>query len=214
MSLQDHKSELTLCNELIGLSRKIGNKEQTFLYMERALNLLKSLDIENSIGAATTYINVATAYKAFGEAERSLHLFEKALEIYEKELFSDDSRLGGLYNNFALSLVDTKKFSEAYQYYNKALSVMGRVQCGELESAITYLNIASAYEIEKGLLDADEDIGECLQKSEELLDLHKDSTDGYYAFVCEKCASVFGYYGRFVYEKELLERAEKIYERS
>jgi len=214
VSFNDRRNELTLCNELIGLSRKIGNKEQTFSYTERALNLVKFLDIENTIGGATTFINVATAYKAFGEAARALPLFEKAAEIYEKELPKNDSRLGGLYNNFALALIDIDDFDNAYEYYQKALDVMKHVEGGELESAITYLNIASACEAQKGLLEADEAIGECLQMAEELLDIHKDSTDGYYAFVCEKCASVFGYYGHFVYEKELLERARKIYERT
>ena len=41
-----------------------------------------------------------------------------------------------------------------------------------------------------------------------------ENRDGYYAFVCEKCASVFGYYGHFFYEKELKERAKAIYERN
>lgn len=214
VAIGDKKSELTLCNELIGLSRKIGNKEQTFFYTERALGILKGLEIENSIGAATTYINVATAYKAFGEAECSLPLFEKAALIYEKELPENDSRLGGLYNNFALALVDVGNFENAYEYYRKAISVMKKVDGGELECAITYLNLASAYELQRGLLDADEDINNCLQTATELLDVHKNSLDGYYAFVCEKCASVFGYYGHFAYEKELLERAKKIYERS
>ena len=99
VSSKDGRSELTLCNELIGLSRKIGNKEQTFEYTNRALKLLKSLEIEETIGGATTYINVATAYKAFGEANSSLDLFEKATVIYEKELPENDSRLGGLYDD-------------------------------------------------------------------------------------------------------------------
>ena len=214
VAIDDTKSELTLCNELVGLSRKIGNKEQTFFYTERALGILKRLEIEGSIGAATTYINVATAYKAFGEAESSLSLFEKAAHIYESELPENDSRLGGLYNNFALALIDVGDFKKAYKYYQKALDVMKNVEGGELESAITYLNLASAYELEKGLLDADEDISNSLQIAAGLLDTHKDSVDGYYAFVCEKCASVFGYYGHFAYEKELLERAKKIYERA
>jgi hypothetical protein len=38
--------------------------------------------------------------------------------------------------------------------------------------------------------------------------------DGYYAFVCEKCASVFAYYGDFLYAEELEERAKRIYEGS
>ena len=37
--------------------------------------------------------------------------------------------------------------------------------------------------------------------------------DGNYAFVCEKCAPVFGFYGRFMTEKELNARMRSIYER-
>ena len=91
---------------------------------------------------------------------------------------------------------------------------MSSVQKGELEIAITHLNIASTAEAEKGLVDADEEIQSRLQKASALLDIYKNDTDGYYAFVCEKCASVFGYYGHFLYEKELKERAKNIYERS
>ena len=91
---------------------------------------------------------------------------------------------------------------------------MKNAENGELECAITYLNIASAIEVQKGLLDGEDEISEYLNKASELLDVHATSSDGYYAFVCEKCASVFGYYGHFMYEKELLERARKIYERN
>ena len=101
VAIEDYRSELTLCNELIGLSRKIGNKEQTFYYTERALGVLKSLNIESSVGAATTYINVATAYKAFGEAENALPLFEKASQIYQNELDENDSRLSVYLNCFS-----------------------------------------------------------------------------------------------------------------
>ena len=41
--------------------------------------------------------------------------------------------------------------------------------------------------------------------------LNKKSTvrDDYYRFVCEKCAPTFAYYGYFVYEKELIKRANE-----
>ena len=213
-SSNDLRSKLLICNELIGLSRKTGKESQTFLYTQTALETLSALDMEKSVTAATTYINVATAYKAFNRAEESIPLFGKALEIYEKYLDSTDGRLGGLYNNLALSLVDLKKFNDAHAYYQKAISVMEHSQNGELEQAITYLNIASALEAEKGLLEADMEISECISKASSLLDVHAKSEDGYYAFVCEKCATVFGYYGYFMYENELKERARKIYERT
>ncbi len=210
----DMRAKLLICNELIGLSRKVGKEEQTFIYTSLSLKTLEELDIKDTVSAATTYINVGTAHKAFGKAEASLPFFEQALSIYEKELSQTDARLGGLYNNLALSLVDLNRFEEAYVYYYKAIDVMSHAQNGELEQAITYLNIASAHELQFGLLDAEEKISECLDKAASLLDVHANSEDGYYAFVCEKCASVFRYYGYFMYEKELKERTARIYERT
>ena len=61
-----------------------------------------------------------------------------------------------------------------------------------------------------GLVDGDEIIRSYLDIAEGLLENCK-IRDGYYAFVCEKCASVFGYYGRFLYEKSLYDRAQSIY---
>ena len=119
-----------------------------------------------------------------------------------------------LYNNTALALVDLKEYKKANELYMKALSVMEKVPRGELERAVTYLNMASAAEAEKGLTESEEIISEFVNKAWELLNIHKEDRDGYYAFICEKCASVFGYYGYFLYERELSERAKRIYERN
>lgn len=206
--------QIPVLNELIGLYRKTGKEEQSINSAKAALTLIEKLGIDKSVSAATTYINAATAYKAFSRAEEGFYLFEKALKIYEENLKHDDSRLGGLYNNMALSLCDLKRFDEAKEFYNKALCVMKSSPRGNIEMAITYLNMASLTEAEMGLLDGCEKIEGYILKAKELLEKSSDDTDGYYAFVCEKCASTFGYFGHFYYEKELLERARKIYERA
>ncbi len=108
----------------------------------------------------------------------------------------------------ALTLVDLKRFKEAKALNEKAIAI---IRNKPLELEITYLNMASAAEAEKGLLDADAIITEYLKKAENLLEQY-ENRDGYYAFVCEKCASVFGYYGNFFYENQLKERARRIYE--
>ena len=82
---------------------------------------------------------------------------------------------------------------------------------GELEIAITYLNMSSCLEAEKGLEETENEINEYVNKAWVLID-NFENKNGYYAFVCEKCASVFGYYGYFAYENELKERARRIYE--
>ena len=51
-------------------------------------------------------------------------------------------------------------------------------------------------------------------KAEKLLYTESLPRDGYYAFVCEKCAPVFAYYGYFLTEQELHRRAGEIYERA
>ena len=209
----DTKTELLINNELMGLYRKLGKQEKALSAVNSAISKIESLGIESQVGSATTFLNCATVYKAFGDPERSLPLFVKAQAVYEAELDAFDARLGGLYNNMALTLVDLKRYKEAYELYEKAISIMKTKENGSLEVAITHLNIASAKEAELGMIDAESAITERLDTAKEILDAY-EKRDGYYAFVCEKCASVFGYYGYFLYENELMERSRRIYERA
>lgn len=200
------RTELLVQNELVGLYRKLGRRDDALDSVASALCLIESMGAEKQVGSATVYLNCATAYKAFGETKRSLALFIKAREIYEKELPPTDPRLAGLYNNMGLTLVDLGRFDEANGLYLKAV----KIAKGTLDEAITYLNMASAAEAEMGLLESEGKVNKYLDIAENILEVH-GQRDGYYAFVCEKCASVFGYYGRFLYEKQLKERAERIY---
>lgn len=208
----DRPVTLLICNELMGLYRKLGREADALCFSKKALKEIEEMNIPDNIGAATTYINCATVFKAFSLADKAMPLFEKAKRIYEEKLGGDDPRLGGLYNNMALALVDLMKFDEADLYYNKALSVMKAAAQGESEAAITYLNMASAAEARLGGEKAEAVITDYLSRAMELLDKNEHRRDGGYAFVCEKCASVFGYYGYFLYEKELKERSRRIYE--
>ncbi len=210
----DNRAVLLIANELIGLSRRMAEKEKAYQFSALVLDTLTKLDALENIGAATTYINIATSYKAFGDARLSLPLFEHALQIYTDGLEPYDERLGGLYNNMALTYADLEEYEKAELYFTKALDIMQHAKRGELECAITYLNMASAYEKRFGLLEAEDTIAECLLNAEKLLNTHASANDGYYAFVCEKCAPVFDYYGYFIYAKELYERSRRIYEGS
>lgn len=209
----DKGGELMIRNELVGHYRKTGEKENAFESANEALTLVKELGFENSISAGTTYINVATAYNAFGENEKSIVLFGKAKEVYENNQDTAPELLGGLYNNMALTSVSLGKYDEAFELYKKALKVMEKVENGVLEQAITYLNMADALEARDGLEKAESTIFEYVDRAYELLDDKNVRRDGYYAFVCEKCAPSFSYYGYFLAANELKKRSESIYER-
>lgn len=207
----DLKGQLMICNELVGHYRKVSDKENAKKRAEQALKLLTDLDMEDSISAGTTYVNIATACNAFQENERAMSLFEKARIIYESSEQTRPELLGGLYNNMALTCVALKHFPEAYDLYQQAFSVMGQVPHGVLEQAITCLNMANAVEEEKGLEEGEEQIEKLLDQAWELLDTPSVPRDGYYAFVCEKCAPTFHYYGYFLMGQELETRSESIY---
>ena len=113
-----------------------------------------------------------------------------------------------------LAYMALKRFGEAYEAFLKALEIMGKVEHGALEQAITYLNLANAVELEHGLEKGEQKIEQYLDRAAALLDDPTLPRDGYYAFVCEKCAPTFDYYGYFLVAGDLNERAKTIYERA
>ena len=233
----DLQGQLMLRNELVGHYRKTGQKEPAMQSAAMALELLRELDMENTITAGTTYVNIATACGAFGDHERAIRLFEKARAAYESSSQTETQLLGGLYNNMALTCTELGRCEEALALYEKAADLMGRVPDGELEQAITYLNMANTVEVQLGLEAGEQQINALVERAEELLEAKgeellgkgeaalSDGTDlramkqeerarlGYYAFVCEKCAPTFAYYGYFMTAESLTERSEELVKR-
>ena len=233
----DLQGQLMLRNELVGHYRKTGQKEPAMESAAKALDLLRELDMENTITAGTTYVNIATACGAFGDHERAIRLFEKARAAYESSSQTETQLLGGLYNNMALTCTELGRCEEALALYEKAADLMGCVPDGELEQAITYLNMANTVEAQLGLEAGEQRINDLVERAEELLEAKgeellgkgeaaiTDGTDlramkqeerarlGYYAFVCEKCAPTFAYYGYFITAESLTERSEELVRR-
>ena len=210
----DKRGQLMLHNEYIGHFRKVGNKAKAMEHIDAALPLLDELHFEGSVSAGTTYTNAATACNAFEENERAIDLFEKARAVYESSTRTDPKLLGGLYNNMALTLTDLKRFDEAWSLYEHALAVMGKVPSGEPEQAITYLNMADLHYVQSGTGLVDDDIENYLEQAWGLLNTETLTRDGYYAFVCEKCAPTFDWYGEEERAQDLTRRSEEIYERT
>ena len=233
----DQQGQLMLRNELVGHYRKTGQKEPAMESADKALALLRELDMENTITAGTTYVNIATACGAFGDHKRAIRLFEKARDAYESSSQTETQLLGGLYNNMALTCTELGRCEEALALYEKAADLMGCVPDGELEQAITYLNMANTVEAQLGLEAGEQRINDLVERAEELLEAKgeellgkgeaaiTDGTDlramkqeerarlGYYAFVCEKCAPTFAYYGYFITAESRTERSEELVRR-
>lgn len=210
----DLRGELLVRNELIGHYRKVGDRNNAFLHSERALELLDTLELAGSVSAGTTYVNAATAASAFGEHERALSLFERAKTVYEAEQRTQKHLLGGLYNNMALCCQALGRFDEAFRLYEQAMDAMAEVAYGALEQAITCLNMADAVALRDGMEAGEGQIFPLLDRAYDLLHTPGIPHEGYYAFVCEKCAPTFSYYGYFAAAAELEQEAKAIYERA
>ncbi len=210
IDLKDKHGELAIESELIGYYRKQNNKEQGLLSVSRALVLVEELNQSEMASGATVFINCATAYKAFGMVNEALPLYIRAKNVYSKTLSADDTRFGGLYNNMALTLTELEKFDEAEKAYLNALEVMSNAENGEAECAITYINLAYMYEG----CGKTELITECMDKAYELLNSPTLPHDGYYAFVLEKCAPAFDYFGESTICDKMIAEAKEIYERA
>ena len=209
----DLRGAFSLRNEMMGFYRKLDQKEKAFENATAALSLMREIGYEESISGGTCFVNCGTVYLQFGDAPKALEYFTKARQVYEAAEHIRSEMLGGLYNNMGLAYMDTAQYAQAGECYARALEVMAGVENGESDAAITLLNMADTAALEKGLGSAEEEIRGYLQRAKELLDTEGLPRDGYYAYVCGRCAPGFYCYGDDEYGAELEARAEKIYEK-
>ncbi len=193
-SIQDLRGALFVYNEMIGLYRKAGLFEKAESCVSPVLHLLQTLSFEDTITAGTTYVNIATAFQAAGRHAEAMQYFEKASGLYAAH-HADASLLGGLYNNMGLTLSSLGQYRRALECYGIALKKMKEVRNGELEQAITCLNMANTVEEEMGLEAGESRIYQLVDQACTLLDTPTLPRDGYYGFVLEKCIPTLEYYG-------------------
>ena len=94
------------------------------------------------------------------------------------------------------------------------MGILAKSTGNEPEEAITYLNMTGMYEARDGIEKAQESIEACLLKAQEKLAVADGKTEeGYLAFVYDKCAPTFAYYGWFAEKNLLMKRSEDINER-
>jgi len=209
-ALNDRSGELSVLNEMLGLSRKINDEAMGLEAANASLALLATMD--ETVSKGTILLNTATTLKAFGEPRKAIAIYEHAQSIYEKLLPKGDERFAGLYNNKAITLTELAEYDEAERLYLQSIELLRHEIDSYPDVAITYTNLADLYEMRDG---ADcEKIEEAIELAYKYLFDPKVKQDGYLAFVCRKCAPVFGYYGYFLWKTECDEKADRLYERN
>ena len=79
----DLQGELIIRNEMMGIYRKMQNKEKVIENANIGVELAEKLELQGTEIYGTTYLNAATGLNFADQPEKSIIYFEKAKEAYE-----------------------------------------------------------------------------------------------------------------------------------
>ncbi|MBE6368241.1 MAG: tetratricopeptide repeat protein [Lentisphaerae bacterium] len=203
----DKSGELSILSEMMGHYRMTGNETLALQAIKDGLQLLRELNIANSVSCGTILINAATALQAFGYFKEALTHYAEAFRCYNSHLDPNDWRFAGLLNNMAAAHAANGDFQHAQAFYRQALEVL--TACGNLmDKAVTFVNLAQLYDQQDS---SDERINQMLDQAMQCFQDPAAAHDGYFAHTCSKCASAFGLFGRLEDERLLKKYAGDFY---
>lgn len=202
----DRRGLLEILSEEIGFFRDPDEADSAIACAREAAEIVYGEKMEEGVSGATILLNAATTENAFGDKQRARSLFGQAKRVLERELPAGDKRLAGLYNNMA-SLYSEEDPERALAYFEKALAVLSAQDVPDCEAAVTYVNMAALLHTRDPL---DERIPAYMDRAAAVLDDPAVSRAYPYSYTCAKCAPVFGFFGYFLYEKELRERQKQL----
>ena len=137
--------QLAVLNEQAGYYRTFSRFPQAFAACEQAMAIISAPDFTDSISAATTMLNVATALNAGGRITEALEMYGRVEEIYAASLVATDPRRAALYNNMAQAWMSSGDKQTAIVYLHRSLEILQASQENCAELAITHSNIAVIY---------------------------------------------------------------------
>lgn len=132
----------TLLNEVIGFCRDTTQKEKALKYCDELKELLNSMGLIGSIEYATSFLNIANAYRAFELFEEAMEAFEVVFGIYEEKISRDDFRFASLYNNWSLLYQEMQDFVNAREMLLRALRIVDAYEEAQIPQATTRTNLA------------------------------------------------------------------------
>lgn len=137
-------AELSMINELMGYYRSISKLDTAWEYAFRAEELVNKHGLTYTVEGMTTCFNVANVYRASGKTEEALKQYTLVENTYRQLGIKKDYRLGGLFNNMSVALLELGKLEEAVKYGEKAIQVLKEIPGAEDECATVYGNLAGA----------------------------------------------------------------------
>ena len=164
---------LGILNEQIGYYRVTTRYDKVPDVIARINALLEKLSLADTLTAGTSYLNIATVYRAMGQLREAEEYYLRTQNIYARTLEEDDYRVAGLCNNMSLLYLEQGACEKAVDSLKKALHVISRLPDAGIQTAVTHTNLGQAYcrledwNSAKKELDAAEKLFEEIDKNDE-----------------------------------------------
>lgn len=190
----DDAALLILLNETIGFCRDASFKEEGVRACVELEGLLHDMDLDGTIEAATTFLNLGNAYRGFGMHEESVKRYSICEEMYERMLVPGDFLFSGLYNNRGLLYQEMKEWDKAIEEFNKAIEIADIYPEHRLESATSRANLSAA--IIEGKPEARQEAAEVLKEACDRFEA-EGGEDFHYSAALSALGSLYFYEEKF-----------------
>ena len=171
---------LFILNELIGYYRVTSQVSEGEKIAQQLINILKVKGYDGTLQQATSYLNIATMYRAFGNLDQALILYQETENIYV-QLNHHDLRLSAFYNNYSLLYLQRKEYRKAIDLAHQALKIVEEEK-DYAKMAVSYSNLAQMYI----LINQKEKAKDYVEKAIFLFENYTNNDSHYYSALASK----------------------------
>lgn len=124
--LGDKGAQIALNNELVGITRRSGDRKAAMSACANVTSLMTELGLIRSREYAVALINMATTYRVYGLLDEAKRRFDSAKELID-QLGLTDPIMQSLYNNnLGLLYIDKGEYRHAKTHLEEALSIVSQ----------------------------------------------------------------------------------------
>ena len=124
LSTGDKSAQISLYNELVGITRRSGDMKTAVDSCGNVIRLMGELGLDKTRDFTIALINIATTYRAYGIFDEAKKCYDRASSLMD-ELGINDPPMMSLYNNnVALLYIDRRDYNHAKEYLERALKLV------------------------------------------------------------------------------------------
>ena len=124
LSTGDKSAQISLYNELVGITRRSGDMKTAVDACGNVIRLMEELGLDKSRDFTIALINIATTYRAYGIFDEAKKCYDRASALMDQLGINDPLMLSLYNNNVALLYIDRRDYKHAKEYLERALSIV------------------------------------------------------------------------------------------